>query len=249
MEWTDEAIVLSARAHGESSAIATLMTADHGRHAGYVKGGRSKRYRGLLQPGNLVQVRWTARLASQLGNFTLELEHDHAASLMDDPVRLAALKSACSLVDATSADRDIDRPLFHGMKALIQTLSMDAWQAAYVFWEINLLEALGFALELDQCAASGVRDHLIYVSPKSGRAVSARAGEPYKYKLLPLPGFLTGDPNYTVDDILDGLEMTGHFLKYHVFNAIGKPTPKTRKRFIDRLSKLSHTNEQNQKIA
>ncbi len=249
MEWNDQAIILSARAHGETSAIATLMTADHGRHAGYVKGGRSKRYRGLLQPGNLVQVQWTARLASQLGNFTLELEQDHAANVMDDPIRLAALKSACAMVDATSADRDIDRPLFHGMKALIQTLQSDAWQAAYVYWEINLLEALGFALELDQCAASGVRDHLIYVSPKSGRAVSARAGEPYKYKLLPLPGFLTGTPDYTNDDILDGLQMTGHFLKYHMFNAIGKPTPRERKRFIDRLANHGHTEQRKEELA
>ncbi len=196
MDWTEDGIVLAARKHGEASAVVQLFTRGHGRHAGLVRGGAGSKARGVYQAGNLVAARWRARLAEHLGSFTCELVRSHAAAILDDPLRLAGLASACAVAEATLPERHPYPELYDAFAAMIGALANDpAWSAVYVHWELTLLGELGFGLDLGRCAATGATDDLVYVSPKSGRAVSRLAGEPYRDRLLPLPGFLVGPPD------------------------------------------------------
>lgn len=231
-QWIDQGIVLSARAHGENGAVLSLLTEKHGRHNGYVNGARSTRMRGLLEVGTILEVDWKSRVADQLGNFTFEHGHNKAALLIGDPLRLGALLSACALCDTALPEREVHPGLFHGMKALIETLTSDVWGAAYVMWELALLKELGFGLDLTRCVAGGDSRTLTYVSPKSGCAVSLKEGYPYREKLLVLPEFLKAEPSrdLTEDDINNGLKMTGYFLEHWVFahHSHGIPEPRLR---------------------
>lgn len=236
MEWTDEGIILSARKHGETSAIVTLLTRAYGRHAGLVRGGAGKGARGILQPGNRVEARWRARLAEHLGTLTCEMTHAFAAAVLDDADRLAALSAACAIAEAALPEREPFPPVYDGLLALLQAIENDVWPVAYVRWELGLLTQLGFGLDLSECAATGRNDQLAYVSPKSGRAVSMAAGEPYKGRLLALPAFLAGGGNGAAPGaLLDGLRLTGHFLERHVFAAMGAAMPAARRRLEERL--------------
>ena len=238
MDWTDDGIVLSARKHGESSVIVTLLTPHHGRHLGLVRGGAGKRARGILQPGNRVQARWRARLTEHLGTFICDLTEPFAAKVFKDPLKLAGLSAACAMADAALAERDPQQKVFDGLLAFLGAFEDRDWPSAYVKWELGLLRELGFGLDLTVCAATGESDNLIYVSPKSGRAVSLAAGEPYKRSLLALPEFLlrpgaAGTP----EDVLTGLKLTGFFLERNVFRHIDRSLPAARKRLTDRLRK------------
>lgn len=236
MEWTDEGIILSARKHGETSAIVTLLTRAHGRHAGLVRGGAGKGARGILQPGNRVEARWRARLAEHLGTLTCEMTHAFAAAVLDDADRLAALSAACAVAEAALPEREPFPAVHDGLLALMGAIEGDVWPIAYIRWELGLLAQLGFGLDLSECAATGRNDQLAYVSPKSGRAVSMAAGEPYKGKLLALPAFLAGGGNgATPGALLDGLRLTGHFLECHVFATMGGTMPAARRRLEERL--------------
>lgn len=239
MEWTDEAIVLAARPHGESAAVAILLTRDHGRHAGLVRGGLSGRGRGALQPGNLVLATWRARLAEHLGAFSLELAGSHAAELFDDPLRLAGLAAACAVAERGLPEREPHPRVFAGLAALIDAMRDpslgDLWVAAYVRWELGLLADLGFGLDLAACAATGTNDDLAYVSPRTGRAVSLSAGEPYRDRLLALPDFLVGRGGGDGEDLAKGLALTGHFLERHVYHTQGEESPAARGRFVSRF--------------
>ncbi|MFQ5765775.1 MAG: DNA repair protein RecO, partial [Rhodospirillales bacterium] len=169
MDWTDDGIVLSARKHGETSAIVTLLTRAHGRHLGLVRGGAGKRARGMLQPGNRVQARWRARLPEHLGTFTCELTEAFAAASLRDRLKLAGLSAACAMADAALPEREPHAAVFEGLLALLSVLQDEDWPSAYVKWEMGLLGELGFGLDLSACAATGTNDQLAYVSPKSGR--------------------------------------------------------------------------------
>ena len=230
MDWRDEGIVLSFRKHGESAVIAHLLTQHHGRHAGLVRGGNSTKMRGVLQQGNELSVQWRARLEDHLGSFAIELQEGHAARVLSDPGRLSAMLSACALVDLCLPEREPHPDIFATLRALLLALPDAAWAAAYVAWELSLLAELGFGLDLSTCAASGAKTNLIYVSPKSGRAVSAAAGEDYKDKLLPLPQFLVGKEVVEPRDIADGLSLTGYFLDRHVLAPHAKLLPDARAR-------------------
>src|SRR5258707_4977390 len=177
MEWEDHGIVLSERRHGESGAIVSLLTAEHGRHAGRVRSTRGPRTRGIFVPGNLVLVNWRARLDEHLGNFTGELVTPFAARALDDPGRLACLAGACALTDIALPEREPHPRAFAALQALLEAV---AWQAAYARWELGLLAELGFGLDLTACAVTGVTDDLRYVSPRTGRAVSEAAAEPWR---------------------------------------------------------------------
>ena len=235
MEWSDQGIVLSARPHGEGSAVATLLTREHGRHAGLVMGGRSTRQRGALEPGTLVAARWRARLADHLGTYALEPVHGYAAAFLDDPPKLAALASACALVETALPEHEPHAALFDGLLALFGLLDTTAWAESYVRWEIGLLAELGFGLDLDRCAVTGANDYLAYVSPRTGRAVSASVGEPYRDKLLRLPGFLIGLGGGGPQEVREGLRLTGHFLERHVLNG---PLPPARARLSERYMNI-----------
>ncbi len=243
-QWEDHGIVLAARPHGEGGAVVSLLTRDHGRHAGYVHAARSSKMRGVLEPGSSVQAHWQARVADNLGTLKLEQTKSVAAALMDDALKLGALQAACSICDAALPEREGHPGLFDGMLVLLDTLDSEVWGPAYVMWEIALLKELGFGLDLTRCAGGGDVRSLAYVSPKTGCAVSEEAGEPYKERLLPLPDFLkpgggTGEP----EEVLKGLQMTGHFLEHWVFVHHTKGVPEARLAFQVRLGKACQKEE------
>ncbi len=217
MEWTDEAILLSARPHGETASIVMLLTPEHGRHAGLVAGGQGQRAQSLLQPGNKVTVRWRARLEDHLGNYTLEPITSHAAPWLNDPEILNIIASACAMTEAALPERQPMPGVYAGLTALLSLPDSDLWGPAYIKWEMGLLKALGYGLDLSRCAVSGATENLSHVSPRTGRAVTSGAAAPYKEKLLTLPVFLCGASDWTEVDILQGLDLTGHFLRRNVF--------------------------------
>jgi len=233
MDWRDTGIVLGTRRHGETSAVVVLMTRGFGKHAGLVRGATSKRLRALLQPGTEVDAKWRARLEEHLGSYTLELIHGHAAPLLTRPGPLAALSAACTLVDLGLAEREPHPDLYDDMLALFAALAGPDWGAHYVAWEIALLAELGFGLDLSRCAATRRSDQLAYVSPRTGRAVSLSAGDPYKDRLLALPPFLTGTGSPSPADITQGLRLTGHFLSMNVCAPHNRSLPDVRLRMVD----------------
>ncbi|HEX6841192.1 MAG TPA: DNA repair protein RecO [Stellaceae bacterium] len=242
MEWSEEAIVLAARRHGESALIVQLLTRGHGRHAGLVRGGQGRKLRTIYQIGNRVAVTWKARLAEHLGGFAGELLRGHAARFIDDPARLACLAAAAAMAEAALPEREPHPRAYDGLSALLAALDADSgWALGYVEWEAALLAELGFGLDLSRCAATGETADLVYVSPKSGQAVSARAGEPYRDRLLPLPGFLVPGSNAapTPADVLDGLALTAFFLDRRVFQPHARKLPAARSRFVDALQRIA----------
>lgn len=238
MEWLDEGIVLSSRAHGETSAIVELLTSSHGRHLGLVRGGRSKRHRPVLQPGNLVRAQWRARLSEHLGSCSIEMEEAHAASVLTDRAALAGLNTLTALARLLP-EREPHEALYQATLTVLRALSAgDHWQALLVRWELGLLNELGFGLDLASCAATGVEKRLVFVSPKTGRAVSSEAGEPYRDKLLALPAFLCGSNGGSPceADIADGFRLTGFFLDKHVWTPRDIKPPPARARMIEMLA-------------
>jgi len=239
MEWSGPGIILGTRRHGESSVIVELFTPDRGRHMGLVRGGRGKRLRSVLQPGNRVTATWRARLEDHLGQFTMEPERLDAAAFMADPLCLAALNSLDDLVRLLP-ERDPHFELFVGyVHILDRVIAGEDWARDYICWELALLRELGFGLDLSSCAATGDTTNLIYVSPKSGRAVSATAGKPYQAKLLTLPAFLLNDDSECPDwpELEAGLRLTGYFLLRHVYEPRGIAPPESRERVMRLLAK------------
>ncbi|MFI5001411.1 MAG: DNA repair protein RecO [Reyranellales bacterium] len=238
MDWSDEGVVLASRPHGETGLVVSLLTRTHGRHAGFVAGGVSRKARPTWQMGNVVEVAWRARQSEQLGYYTGELREAHAARAMDDAAELAGLSAACGLIDAALPEREPHPALYAGFHAFLTVLGHEGWPAIYVKLELGLLQELGFGLDLDKCAATGALDDLAYVSPKTGRAVSRAAAGPYKEKLLPLPAFLsTGGLPSDDGQLRQGLDLTGYFLERHVFWPHNKPLPPARARFMETLQR------------
>lgn len=234
MNWSDEGIILSVRPHGETAAVVELFTRAHGRHTGLVHGGRSRKIRPVLQTGNHVDAAWKGRLSEHLGHMTLELRTGYAAQAMDDAASLVALTSMASLARLLP-ERD-PHPNLYEITLFVFGFLDDptAWPALMVRWELALLAELGFGLDLNECAATGTNDALIYVSPKSGRAVSASAGEPYRERLLSLPGFLLSGrrsgAGVTEIDVMNGLKLTRFFLESRVFAPRDMKLPEPRLR-------------------
>lgn len=239
--WQDQGIVLAVRRHGENGAVVSLLTEHSGRHAGYVRGAQGSKMRGTLEPGNLVDVRWQARTLDDLGTYTLEICESTAAHIMNDPLKLAALQSACALCDQVLPEREGHPGLFHGFRAMCQALQTEVWGQAYIIWEIALLKELGFALDLSRCAGGGDDDDLAYVSPKTGCAVSLEAGEPYKEKLLNLPEFLKPGGGEGSEDIVTGLALTGYFLEHWVFTHHTQGVPIARTVLLERFNTKVHS--------
>jgi DNA repair protein RecO (recombination protein O) len=239
MDWQDQGFVLAARRHGESDAILTLLTREHGRHLGIVKGGSWRRHRAVVEIGNRITADWHARLSEHLGRFQVELSAPHAAMVLSDPARLAALSSACATLDSALPEREPHADVFDDFAELARLLSdgKTDWPADFVRWEGRLLTALGFGLDLTQCAVTGETEGLAYVSPKTGRAVTAEAGRLHKDKLLPLPAFLLGaQVRPSRDELIAGLRLTGYFLDRHVFaHAPKHGASDARTRLIERL--------------
>ena len=238
MNWSDEAVVLSVRPHGETAAVVELFSRGHGRHLGLVHGGRSRRLRPVLQIGNHVDADWKGRLAEHLGQYKLELRKGYAASVMADRAALAGLSSMCMLTRLLP-ERDPHANLFEVFLFVLGFMEdASVWPSLMVRWELALLQELGFGLELGACASTGQNDDLIYVSPRTGRAVSASAGEPYKDRLLALPQFLLrGGSGATTEDVTAGFALTGHFLQTRVLQPHEQDLPDVRARMIGYLTK------------
>jgi len=241
MEWQAPAVVLDARPLGESGAVVSLLTEAQGRHAGLAKGGASRAQAPVWQRGNLVEARWVARLAEQLGALTGELVHPAAALAMEDPLALALLSAACAVAEAALPEREPHPRCFHGLVSLVARLGAGAGALLpdYVRWEAELLTDLGYGLDLSRCAVSGTTEDLAWVSPRTGRAVSAAAGEPWAARLLPLPRFLLGQSGGEGPAAwLSGLRLTGHFLARDVFGERHAGLPQARGMLQDRVATL-----------
>lgn len=238
MEFEDDAFVLSARAFGESGAIVELLTARHGKWAAHVAGGASRKMKPFLQAGAQVTVRYRARVADQLGSASVEPQGQGPAALFDDPLALAGLAAAAAVAAGALPEREPHSGAYEAMEALIFALSLtDLWPAVFVRFETGLLQELGFGLDLSKCAATGVTDDLIYVSPRTGRAVSRQAGEPYRDRMLALPPFLlSAQSRLAPGDIRAGLELTAHFLEQFIFGPQNRPLPPARLWLVDRLA-------------
>ena len=241
MEWQDTGTVLVARRHGENSAIVEVFTQTHGRHAGVVRGASSRKIAPNLEPGTQVAVTWRARLEEHLGSFAVEPVKSRAASVMGGRLELAALNTVTALLSFTLPEREPHPKLYDRTMSVLDMIGeTEAWPLAYLHWELALLDEMGFGLDFSSCAVTGARDGLIYVSPRTGRAVTdAGAGE-WKDKLLPLPPCLLSPTHGAPADIADGLRTTGHFLKTWLAPALGdKPLPPARQRFADLFQRHS----------
>lgn len=233
MQWQDQAIILGVKRHGETSVIAELMTHAHGRHMGLVRGGRSRRLQPLLQPGNRVEATWRARLDEHLGTFQVEAVALRAARLMEQATSVHGVQAMAALLRLLP-ERDSHPHLFDALDIILDSMDdpADAGEL-FVRFELAVLEDLGFGLDLSECAATGGREDLAYVSPKSGRAVSRPAGLPYAEKLLALPSFLAVRNGTAADR--EGLEgafrLTAFFLNRHVYEPRGIPMPVARAAF------------------
>ena len=217
MEWRDEGVVIGVRPHGETSAIAEILTAEHGRCLGMVRGGRSRQMRPVLQSGNLVMVTWRARLEEHMGTFQLEPLSMKAGFILAHPLRLAGLNTLMAMAQMMP-EREPHPRLYNAAHVVLSQMEDDAvWPALLVRWEMGLLDELGFGLDLSRCASTGQNDDLVYVSPRSGKAVSKAAGQPYHERLFLLPPFLNGVEGFAVADVLEGFKLTGFFLERHVY--------------------------------
>ena len=240
MEWTDEAIILGVRRHGETSAIVELMTAAHGRHLGLVRGGASRRVTPILQPGNGVRAVWRARLHEHLGNYAIEGTALRADKLMASAAASYGMQTLAALLRLVP-ERDPHADLYHALDLVVGHLHEPALAAPLIVrFELQLLRELGFGLNLASCAATGEAGDLVYVSPKSGRAVSRGAGEPWKDQLLALPAFLNGNgADASGDDIAAGFALTGFFLERRVFEPRGLALPDARAAFLATIARVT----------
>ena len=238
VEFEDDGFVLASRSHGETGAIVDILTAAHGRWAAHGPGGASRRMTPILQPGSRVTLSYRARVADQLGSARLEGEGEGASSLFDDPLALSALAAASALVAGALPEREPHPGAFFAFEALVAALEApEIWPAVLVRFEMGLLQELGFGLDLSRCAVTGSPDDLVWVSPRTGRAVSAVAGEPYRDRLLPLPRFLlSAQGGLEAGDNAAGLALMGRFLQDFVFSAVNRPLPPARVRLIERLA-------------
>jgi DNA repair protein RecO (recombination protein O) len=238
MEWSGRGHVLAVRPHGETSAIVELLTENEGRHAGLVRGGRSRSMRPVLQPGNTVNATWRARLADHLGNFSIEADISRAGTVMDDPLSLAGMNAACAVACQVLPERERHAPVYRAMEVFLDALANpDIWPILYVRWELGILKDLGYGIDLEKCAATGEIDDLTHVSPRSGRAVGRESAAPYIDRLLALPRFLRdSDAGYEPGDIANGLALTGFFLQRRVLWPIDKDLPESRVRLVKALT-------------
>lgn len=247
-QWTDTGIVLSASKYGEQSAVVRLLTAEHGVYAGMVKGAFSKKSRGIYQAGNVVHIHWQARLEEHLGQMRCELTQSITDRLLENPLALAVMNATTGVLLTCVPERIEEIKIYNFIKSIIDNIKLSDESNmlhAYVLAEFTILHALGFGLDLSCCAGNGTRDPeaLIYVSPKSGKAVSREAGEPYKAKMLPLPEFLKEGGAHkiapTMRQMLDGLTLTGYFLDAWVLRPEGKQLPEARVYLVEMLKKLA----------
>lgn len=235
-DWSDAAIVLTVGKQSERNAVVTFFTRTHGKTAGLCKGAFSKANTGVFETGNLLQIRKSARLDEHLGVVRAELMTGYAADAMSDPDRLAALSSACALLTLTP-DGEADEPLFTKTVSLLTLLPFDGFLEAYARWELFFLKSAGFGPDLSRCAVTGQTEGLAYVSPKTGRAVTAEAAGAWKDRLLPLPAFLLSETRTAenAEEIKKALRLTGFFLENSLAKTLDYRIPFARTRLFERI--------------
>lgn len=244
MEWDAPAIILATRPYGEGDTVATVMTEAHGLHRGLARGGASRGKAGTWQPGNMVQVQWTARLSDQLGSFSGELIHAGAAQAMQEAMPLAMLSAVCAVAEGALPEREPLPRIFAGLLRLIPRLPLgDALLTELIGWEMVVLSDLGYGLDLSACAVTGRTEGLAYVSPKTGRPVTREAAGEWAARLLPLPGFLVETAPSGPQGWRDGLRLTGHFLARDAFGLQHRPLPQARRMLYDRVAAMAATAE------
>ncbi|MGY6634912.1 MAG: DNA repair protein RecO [Alkalilacustris sp.] len=238
MEWRAPCLLLAVRPHGETAAIAEVFSEAHGRHAGVVRGGAGRRLSPVLQPGAELDVTWRARLEGHLGSFTVEPLRNRAGPVMGDRVALAGLAAICALLARALPERAPYPRLWAASRTLLDALAtVPDWPAAYLRWEIGLLDELGYGLDLTRCAVTGARTGLAYVSPRTGRAVTARGAGDLAPRLIPLPACMTGRAEARGEDLQAALALTGHFLHRHLAPEGAPPLPAARARLITALAR------------
>jgi DNA repair protein RecO (recombination protein O) len=239
MEWEAPGIILDARPFGEGDAVATVMTAEHGAHRGLARGGNSRRGAALWQSGNLVQLRWVGRLADQLGALSGEMIHPAAALVLDDALALSMLTACCAVAEGALPERQPHPMVFDALLRLLARLPLGAVMLDEVIrWEALLLSELGYGLDFSRCAVTGATDGLAFVSPKSGRAVSAEGAGAWRERLLPLPALLLEGGAGGPEQWRDGLALTGHFLARDAFGLRHRPLPPARLALYDRVARM-----------
>ena len=239
MEWQSDGVIVGLRKHGETSAIIEVLTEEKGRHAGVVRGGASRKVAPLLQPGAQVNVVWRARLEEHLGSYQVEPLKSRA-HIMNDRLGLAGLSSVCSLVCFAFPERMVLPGLYPITLDLLERISaQEFWLDAYAHWELALLDDLGYGLDLSECAASGALENLIYVSPKTGRAVSENGAGEWAPQLLSLPPFLRdGAACQNMQEVAAALKLTGYFLSGWLAPALGnRPLPEARARLVQKITR------------
>jgi DNA repair protein RecO (recombination protein O) len=236
MEWRDEGALLSLRLHGESAAIIEVFTAAHGRHAGVVRGGASRKMAAVLQPGSQVDVTWRARLEDHIGAFTVEPLRSRAA-ILSDRLGLAGLNAVCAMLHVALPERQAHPILWRMTMALLDKMASGSdWPDDYLRWELLLLDELGYGLDLTSCAVTGARDDLAFVSPKTGRAVSRLGAGDWAARLLPLPQVMLGQGPALGAELVQGLAVTGHFLNRGLDPLLnGRNLPEARARLLELL--------------
>lgn len=241
MEWRDQGILLSSRKHGETAAIIEVFTETHGRHAGVVRGGTSRKIAPVLQPGAQLDVAWRARLEDHIGTYQAELLRSRAAHVMSSRLALSGLNAVCALLVFCLPEREPHTRLYRETERLLDLLGQDdIWPLGYLRWEIALLEDMGFGLDLSSCAATGTKDELIYVSPKSGRAVSRGGAGEWADRMLPLPACMRGEGEANNEEITEALGTTGYFLENKLANELGnRSLPGARSRFVADISRMT----------
>ncbi|MBU2983006.1 DNA repair protein RecO [Lentibacter algarum] len=234
MDWRDTGILLTARMHGENSAIVEVLTPSRGLHAGVVRGANSRKMAPVLQPGAQLDLAWRARLEEHLGSFTAELQRSRAAQVMGSRLAVAGLNSVCALLRFALPEREPHQPLYERTEQLLDLLGQDEiWPLAYLKWETALLDELGFGLDLTCCAVTGAVEPLEFVSPKTGRAVTRAGAGEWQDRLLPLPPVMLGKGEGSDAEVAAGLRLTGHFLTHNFAHEQGgKPLPSARARFV-----------------
>ncbi len=244
MDWQDRGFVIARFKHGESSLVVKLLTEAHGLHAGLVRGGTGRAGRAVYQIGNMVAATWRARLPDHLGNYRGELIRAHAAELLDSRRSLAGLAAAAALVEATLPEREPNRTVFDAFGVLLDRLATPAWASAYAQFEVALLAALGFGLDLVSCAVTGETENLAFVSPRSGRAVSREGAGAYENRLFELPRFLI-DPGESADpaEVAVALRLTGHFLSRQALAPAERQMPSARTRLYEAILRLSPSSQ------
>ena len=239
MNWSDDGIILGGRRFGEGGLILDVLTRSRGRRSGLVYGGNSRRRRAQYEAGNSVSLSWTGRLEDQLGRFEVaEASKERASHVLDDAKALSAVSAITAILRMSLDEGDVaGSAMFEATEVLLDQIeAREIWPALYVRWELGLLSALGFGLDLEECAISGANDGLTHVSPRTGRAVRGSEAEDYVSRLLRLPSFLVMPSAPVGDqDVADGLKLTGYFLEARVFHAMNRAMPPERERLVKRL--------------